>query len=390
MDKVKKTGILVITPWMYRPDLPYFKDRYSALSEVYDVHIIAPCDRKYDGLKLGNATFYTIPQFSGRFGVGALKTFRVLISRSMHIFKKHNINLIVAYDPLTLGLAAALLKKMFGARVIIEINGHLLTAGFLSGWSFKKVLKKIWFKTAINISLSSADAVKILNNQQRLEFKKYLENKAVFKFHDYVPTHIISKSINNKDYIFFAGFPFFLKGVDILIAAFKMVTDEFPHVKLIIMGHHTPKEEQETKLQIGNCRQIELMGPVHNDEILEYFKECLFFVLPSRSEAMGRVLIEAMSFGKPVIGSDVGGIPEIIEDGKNGFLFRSEDVDDLAAKLKVLISNPDLRMSMGEAAYDKAHSTLSSSQYISAFSTMISAVYKPLQPDSHSRSSDKR
>lgn len=387
---MRKTGILVITPWMYRPDLPYFKDRYSALSEIYDVHIIAPCDKKYDGLKLGNATFYTIPQFSGKFGVGALKTFRILISRSIQIFKQHNINLIVAYDPLTLGLAAALLKRMFGAKVIIEINGHLLSAGFLSGWSIKNVIKKNWFRTVINISLNSADAVKLLNNQQRQEFKDYLANKVVFKFHDYVPTHTISKSSSNSGYIFFAGFPFFLKGVDILIAAFIKIAHEFPNIKLIIMGYHTAKEKNETKLWIGNCNQIELLGPVHNDEILEYFKECLFFVLPSRSEAMGRVLIEAMASGKPVIGANVGGIPEVIEDGKNGFLFRSEDVDDLAAKLKILISNPDLRMSMGEAAYDKAHSALSSSQYISAFSNMISAVYKPLQPDSHNNSSEKR
>ena len=66
---------------------------------------------------------------------------------------------------------------------------------------------------------------------------------------------------------------------------------------------------------------------------------CSLFVLPSRTEAMGRVLLEAMACKKPIIASNVGGIPEIIKDGYNGLLFESENVDDLAEKIRLVLSN---------------------------------------------------
>ncbi len=62
---------------------------------------------------------------------------------------------------------------------------------------------------------------------------------------------------------------------------------------------------------------------------------------------MGRVLVEAMAAGKPVIGSNVDGIPNVIKNGVNGFLFENEDVNDLAQKLEKLITTPELRKRMG-------------------------------------------
>jgi len=72
------------------------------------------------------------------------------------------------------------------------------------------------------------------------------------------------------------------------------------------------------------------------DDLQKEFLACRCFVLPSREEGMGRVLLEAMASAKPVIGANVGGIPALIEDGKNGYLFESEDVDELAKKLDLI------------------------------------------------------
>jgi glycosyltransferase involved in cell wall biosynthesis len=61
-------------------------------------------------------------------------------------------------------------------------------------------------------------------------------------------------------------------------------------------------------------------------------------------------VLEAMAFGKPVIGSRIGGIPEQIDDGKSGLLFQMGNVDELENKMKILINDTSLRSSMGKAA----------------------------------------
>ena len=94
----------------------------------------------------------------------------------------------------------------------------------------------------------------------------------------------------------------------------------------------------------GN-ENIEFHKPVFYDEVVKLMAACSLFVLPSRTEAMGRVLLEAMACKKPIIASNVGGIPNVIKDGYNGLLFKSEKVDDLADKIRLVLSNKKISFS---------------------------------------------
>jgi len=120
----------------------------------------------------------------------------------------------------------------------------------------------------------------------------------------------------------------------------------------------------------GNTN-IEILKPVFFDKVIGMFEGCLFCVLPSRSEAMGRVLIEAMAAGKPVIGSRVGGIPGVITDGYDGFLFESENIDALADKMIILLSNEELRKRMGKNALSSVKNKFSSEKYAECFQDNI-------------------
>jgi len=71
------------------------------------------------------------------------------------------------------------------------------------------------------------------------------------------------------------------------------------------------------------------------------------FVLPSLNEGMGRVLVEAMASGKPIVASNVGGIPDLVKDGQNGFLVGPGDVNGLSLAMKKLIADEELRVKMG-------------------------------------------
>jgi glycosyltransferase involved in cell wall biosynthesis len=103
--------------------------------------------------------------------------------------------------------------------------------------------------------------------------------------------------------------------------------------------------------------------PVPYEEMPEHIGSCGMFVLPSRSEAMGRVLIEAMAAGKPRIGSNIEGIPSVINDGIDGLLFQTENVDALAEKMDVLMSNPELRQKLGKAGELRAKQEFTKSKY---------------------------
>jgi glycosyltransferase involved in cell wall biosynthesis len=89
---------------------------------------------------------------------------------------------------------------------------------------------------------------------------------------------------------------------------------------------------------------------------------------------MGRVLIEGMAGGVPLIGSDVGGIPSMIDHGKNGFLIPVGDWQALAVRLRELLSDPALRRRMGDCGYDRAHQDLNEQVYVQKFTAMIQAT----------------
>jgi len=73
------------------------------------------------------------------------------------------------------------------------------------------------------------------------------------------------------------------------------------------------------------------------------------FVLPSLNEGMGRVLVEAMALGKPIVASDIGGIPNLVVNGENGYLVPVGDVETLAVKIITLLDDPGKREKMGNA-----------------------------------------
>ena len=81
------------------------------------------------------------------------------------------------------------------------------------------------------------------------------------------------------------------------------------------------------------------------DEIMPLFD---IFVLPSLNEGMGRVLVEAMAAGKPIVASNVGGIPDLVEHDRNGLLVPPGDEKALAASIKQLINDPEKAKLMGQ------------------------------------------
>jgi glycosyltransferase involved in cell wall biosynthesis len=178
----------------------------------------------------------------------------------------------------------------------------------------------------------------------------------------------------------FVGWLLPIKGVSFLIRAMAGVVQQFPQSRLVLVG----KGEQYIQLRqqtenLGLSERVCFLGWRRNiHEIMPCFD---LLVLPSLNEGMGRVLVEAMAAGIPVVGSRVGGIPDLVKDGKNGLLVPPADEVALEQAILDLLRHESKRKRMGAAG-------LEISQYYSleAMVGQLSALYEILMRKRQSES----
>ncbi|MCI0528726.1 MAG: glycosyltransferase family 4 protein, partial [Nitrospira sp.] len=194
-------------------------------------------------------------------------------------YSKGPYDVIIAYGPFKTGLAGVLLKLLTRAKLIVEIPGNPKKSFQLELGS-TSIGPKI--KGSIGSRLTSfivhrADHVKLLYPDQ-LDGCAILDERKRTVFFDFVAINSLMPSSASEKYILFLGFPWFLKGVDILIKAFHLISEEFSEYRLKIVGH-CPERSYFAKLANGNER-IELCRPVFYREAMDLMSRCALFVLP--------------------------------------------------------------------------------------------------------------
>src|SRR5262249_30250219 len=130
-----------------------------------------------------------------------------------------------------------------------------------------------------------------------------------------------------------------VKGTDVLIQSAVRVVRDFPEAMFLVVGRQSEAEYfEELNAQIENLGirdNIRFVG--ESSGVFPLLKACDVFVLPSRSEGFSNALIEAMACGLPCVATRVGGNPEAIEDGKNGYLVDSGDAEATAERILALL-----------------------------------------------------
>ena len=367
--------ILYVLPLNYSLGSDLFRSRYRNMPDDYQFHILVTGDLAYDGEEFANTKLHAQPWPEQWARWQKIKRILAMAVRCVYLARRVKIDVIICYDPLTLGLIGALAKIFSRAKLVIEINGHLRDAAAASqagrkpGW-----LKRKLFNTVGTVTLFAADCVKLLNEVQYAEWRHILSKRPTVVFHDYVPTSQFIVEGRDDHFIYCLGYPFYTKCVDVLIDAFALIGPEFPDFRLMVMGHCSESELEQWKACAARIRNVEFRKPVPYSEVGKYFTSCSVFATPSRSEGMGRVFIEAMASGKPCVGTRVGGIPYLIVDGQTGFLVDSEDAEALADRLRTLLADPDLRVRMGKAGRRRVEDVVSERRYVEYFRRMIDGV----------------
>ncbi len=142
------------------------------------------------------------------------------------------------------------------------------------------------------------------------------------------------------------------KGHRFLIEAMKLLEEELDNIYFLFCGEGvcTPNlQHQASEYSVHfHCRFAGFQT-----DMSSIYNACDFLVLPSLTEGLPNVVLEAFAHKKPVVATSVGGVPEVVDDGLNGFLVPSEDAAALAEAIRRLIRNDEIRRKMGEAGYQK-------------------------------------
>lgn len=157
-----------------------------------------------------------------------------------------------------------------------------------------------------------------------------------------LPEEDFKKQYDGKT-ILFIGFDFQRKGGYVLLEAFKKVRKEIPDARLVIAGPASLD---------SNTEGVDFKGALlERSEIISLYQQASIFVMPSLCEPFGLVFLEAMAYKLPCIGTNVDAMPEIIKDGKTGFLVPQNDSDALAERIIYLLKDCKLAKEMGESGF---------------------------------------
>ena len=246
--------------------------------------------------------------------------------------KVGNIDIIHAQATYPAALVAQALSEKYGIPYVVSIR--------MSPFPFDEFLTKQGkLKALINEPLQKADALIATSHSLKNRMESFGLSK-VHVIHNPVDTEFFQPSDYkpNELTILTVGRLEHQKGVDLLIDAIAFLGDEFIG-KVRIGGDGSMKEKYQQLAKMKDVvNKIEWLNELSREQVRDEMQLCSFYVLPSRHETFGNVLLEAIASGKPVVATRCGGSTEIVTD-KVGLFCENEDVEDLAEKIRIMVRN---------------------------------------------------
>lgn len=179
-----------------------------------------------------------------------------------------------------------------------------------------------------------------------------------------IPERQWSASEANKNQVLFCGRFDYRKGVDIIIDAFSRIHSDFPDASLVIAGPDSGLEAPDgslthakdfiDKLPVSVGRKIKFVGALSREAVDDLRCKSLMTVVAARFETFSYVAAETMALGSPLICTNMGGIAELVDDGRTGLLFEAGDAGALARQIAVALRDPARMARMGAAGRARA------------------------------------
>jgi glycosyltransferase involved in cell wall biosynthesis len=193
---------------------------------------------------------------------------------------------------------------------------------------------------------------------------------------------VTPRAARNPGTILFLGRLGQRKGSYDLLEAAARIAARRPEMRLLLGGDGELEQVRMRANDLGIADQVDLLGWVRGKDKEKLLAKAMVYVLPSYNEGLPVSVLEAMAAGLPIVTTPVGGIPEAVTDGIEGFLVTPGDVDALAHRLDQILGDAQLAQSMGEAARRKVEVAFSAGAVLPQLEAMYIAMGLPeaLQP----------
>lgn len=263
---------------------------------------------------------------------------------------KHRIDVLHVHWPFPHGLWAVLPKYLLGVKVVAMNHGaELAIARRSSGVRFVlSLLLKMADVRCANSSHTAAEVQKVCG----------LDDTVITPYGATVTSKASTPVKREKPLLLFCGRLIQRKGIDVLLRSLPMVLAQ-QDVEVVITGEGDSKDEwMQLAESMRLTTTVRFAGFVSNEELGELYNSCSVYVHPAifddngDTEGLGVVLIEALSYRKPVVASAVGGIVDVIRDGETGLLVEEKNEEQLATAINRVLADASLAQQLGQRGYE--------------------------------------
>lgn len=279
--------------------------------------------------------------------------------------RQHPVDLIVTQDVLLTGLVGVWLRRRLNVPLLVQNHTYLFGN---RAWLAEHPVRNRLLLRLAHYVIRRADMVRTVNQKER-------ENAMVMGF---APERVVSLPLataseafaapvapallderraelgltRDDKVIIWVGYPVATKRVPLLLQVFRRIMDAEPKARLLLLGDmsRSPQNLNAIAQAEGVTERVLMRGPIRHDDLPTYYALANVYAHTSSYEGVPRVLAEASAAGLPLVGMNVVGVNEVIENDVNGFLVRDGDVQAMADAIVSLLRDPERARAFGTAA----------------------------------------
>ena len=293
---------------------------------------------KKDVVQFRSVTFKPYPEYRL-----AMPSPRILLA-----LRKFRPDVIHAHSPGPIGIAGLSASKVLKIPFVFTYHTDLANyTDYIPFKTFGKTSMKVLLRL-LNTFMENCDLVIFPGEEIRKRFRT-VKNLNTTILPTGIPSKVRSHQRAKERYVLQVGRLCKERRIDVLLRAFKSVNGG---LKLCITSDGPDKERlEELAKRLGISGNVKFLGYVSEKEKTELYRRAEMFVTPSPTDTQGLVALEAMQYGAPVIAARAGGFLDYIKDGKNGLLFKQNNPNDLAKKMRLLLKNRGLWRKLSRNGY---------------------------------------
>ena len=337
--------VLFVSPTVYsNPLTKDIQKKFQSLSNVCNPIVYAFSEEKFTSSVEGVEAIFN-KKNKNRF-LNYLKIIFLFFFKIPKIVKEQNIDIVCLQDPITGFFAVLSLKiRKFPVKIIVETHGDFIdTIGLEKNLLLPKFYISI-FTYFAKYSINNADSIRSISEFTEKQVKEFGYSGLFVRFPAWINIDTYLNADENRSYkdtfkIIFVGSVTDRKNPDLIVKALEPIDE---NLSLEIIGS-TPNSKYLEKLQnsINNSKhseRIKMTPFIDSQELISKYSTANLFILPSKSEGLGRVIIEAQSTACPVLISSDTGMTDLVIENETGFIFENNNEIDLTEKLKFIIEN---------------------------------------------------